>query len=395
MKARPLRVASFTYSTKPRGGVSHTLSLAEHLQQLGHEVHVFALGKQESGFFRPTSATYTLIPAEAGAEDESLDARVLRYIQTYYQYLRQHPADAFDIYHSQDCISANALWRLREDGYIPSFVRTIHHIDDFVSPALIKCQSDSLNRPDHRIVVSRTWQRTLKETYGLDSEVIYNGVDLERFGIATPDQKTAARTTLHLQDQLIFLSIGGIEPRKNAIRLLKAFVKVKQTLEELGLAAVLLFVGGETLLDYTDYREAFFRLLVDLPLTLDKDVFMIGVVDDDMIPKLYHAADVLTFPSVKEGWGLVVLEALASGLPVLSSDLPVFHEYLKDGVNALLIDPFSEAAIADGMLKLVSDPALRAKLAQGGLVTAEAFSWRQTAAAHAAFYADRLSVLEA
>lgn len=384
---KSLRVALFTYSTKPRGGVVHTLALAEHLQALGHAVHIYALGKDErSTFFRPTSAPFTLIPAAAPRDDEPLDERIQRYIQTYYEFLTRYQPGPFDLYHAQDCISANALWRLREDRVIPWFVRTIHHLDDFVSPVLIDCQNHSIYRPDFRLVVSRIWQERLAQEFGMESTVIHNGVELSRFQPASQVVRAAARAKLGLAEQWVFLNIGGVEPRKNSLRLLRAFQTVRQALAAQGQAAVLLLAGGDTLLDYAPYRAEFFQALAESDLQVDRDIFLLGVAPDDLIPVLYQAADGLAFPSVKEGWGLVALEAMAAGVPVLASDLPVFREYLRSEENALLVDPLDEAAIAAGMLRLVQDEPLRRRLAAAGPATAKMFSWAATAQAHADYY---------
>lgn len=382
-----LRIAIFTYSTKPRGGVVHTLALAEHLQELGHEVHIFALGKDQGDFFRPTSVPFTLIPIEfIPLDQETLDDRIERYIQTYYQYLLKYPPDAFDIYHAQDCVSANALWRLREERAISGFVRTVHHVDDFVSPSLIECQNNSIQRPNHCIVVSRYWQERLVNEYQVNSTVIYNGVNLGRFHPATPAERAEARSQLGLGNQFVFLNIGGIEPRKNSVRLLQAFQSVQPELTAQSVTPIVYLVGGETLLDYSPYRNEFFEVLEQSDLQIDKDVYLPGVVSDEQIPLLYRAADVLVFPSVKEGWGLVVLEAMASGVPVLTSDLPVFHEYLRSEENALLVDPTSVEAIATAMRRLANDGQLRQRLAVTGPITAEKFSWQKTAKGHSNFY---------
>lgn len=381
-----LRIALFTYSTKPRGGVIHTLSLAEHLQALGHEVHIFALGKDQSGFFRPTTAPYSLVPFGVLPDDIELDERIQRYIQSYYDFLMADQSAPFDIYHVQDCVSANAVWRVREAGRLPSFVRTIHHVDDFASPSLIQCQKDSIYRPNHRIVVSHYWQERLRDEFGVESAVIHNGVDLRRYQPPTAAQRAAARAQFGLTDEFAFLNIGGIEPRKNTVRLLQAYNQIKPKLEAKGRRSALLLAGGETLLDYTPFRQEFFALLEKSALQLDKDIRLLGIVADEQMPSLYQAADALTFPSVKEGWGLVVLEALASELPVLSSALPVFHEYLRSGENSLLIDPLDEGAIAEGMLRLAEDAGLRRGLALAGPRTAQQFSWEATARAHVECY---------
>ncbi|MGQ0604288.1 MAG: MSMEG_0565 family glycosyltransferase [Anaerolineales bacterium] len=383
---RPLHIALFTYSTKPRGGVVHTLALAEHLAARGHSVHIFALGKDKTGFFRPLAVRHTTIPYVHPPDDMNLDDKILDYIQTYYEHLSRAEAEQFDIYHAQDCVSANALWRLREDGKLPWFIRTIHHIDDFVTPTLIKCQNDSFVRPDHCFTVSGYWQQRLRDEVGVECAVIYNGVDLTRYCPPQNGQREAARQRFGVGDELVFLNIGGIEPRKNTIGILNAFEHVHQRLKQAGRRSVLWLAGGETLLDYTPYRAEFFELLARSPLKTDTDIRLMGIVPDADLPALYHAADVLAFPSVKEGWGLVVLEAQASGLPVLASDTATFREYLRDGENALLVNPLDEAAIADRLLRLVTDEPLRDRLVQGGYPTATAYSWANTAIAHEQHY---------
>src|SRR5919199_3483708 len=132
-----LRIALFTYSTKPRGGVIHTLALADHLQELGHAVHIFALGKDQTGFFRQTTVPFTLIPIGVLPDDIALDERITRYIQSYYDFLIAHQSEPFDIYHAQDCVSANALWRGGAGGGSPPLFRAGPHVYDFFSPSLV------------------------------------------------------------------------------------------------------------------------------------------------------------------------------------------------------------------------------------------------------------------
>ena len=111
MPDRPLRVGLFTYSTRARGGVVHSLQLAEALQGLGHDVRLFALEKPgRSGFYRPIRVPATFIPV-AEVPDESVDDKVPRYIQAYVEFLRDDlgPGNGWDIYHAEDCISGNAL----------------------------------------------------------------------------------------------------------------------------------------------------------------------------------------------------------------------------------------------------------------------------------------------
>jgi glycosyltransferase involved in cell wall biosynthesis len=88
---------------------------------------------------------------------------------------------------------------------------------------------------------------------------------------------------------------------------------------------------------------------------------------------------------------LVVLEALASGLPVLASDLPTFREYLCDGENALLVNPTDEDALTEGLYQLATDDRLRDTLVQGGFPIAKKYCWQNTAIAHEHYYQEWLS----
>ena len=122
-----------------------------------------------------------------------------------------------------------------------------------------------------------------------------------------------------------------------------------------------------------------------------RDRLLLDTVEDEQIPELYHAADGLLFPSVKEGWGLVVLEALASGLPVLTSDISVFKEYLRHEENAFMVNAEDDSSIAFGIEKLAVDLPLKQRLVSFGPKTAELYSWENTAKAHLEYYYDVLS----
>ena len=98
-----------------------------------------------------------------------------------------------------------------------------------------------------------------------------------------------------------------------------------------------------------------------------------GPIDNDELLAHYRAADVLTFPSLKKGWGLTVLEAQAAGTPVVASDLPVMREYLVHERNALLVPPEDPDAIAGALVRAVADRALAATLRQNGLETARRY----------------------
>ena len=389
---KSLKVALFTYSTKPRGGVVHTLNLAEELARLNHKVHIYALTTGE-GFFRQVNVPYTLIPSTV-VENETIDDKVGRYIRIYTEYLSSINLN-YDIYHAEDCISANALYELRRMGLIDFFLRTVHHVDDFTSRSLIDCQLKSIIEPEYIIVVSRYWERQLRNHYSLNPTMINNGVDLEKFRIRKEDgSKEKAKERFSVNGCKVMLSIGGIEPRKNTLSILKAYSIAKPYFKSQGERLVWLIGGGETLFDYRDYRDEFFsgiktlglKLDIHEPHSSDGDIFILGAIPHDSINELYRASDVLVFPSVKEGWGLVVLEAMASGVPVVSSNIEPMTEYLIDGENSILVSPMDYETLSRKIIRVLEETDLRNKLIRNGRKTSEAYSWRNTALRHSEFY---------
>src|SRR5205085_12496712 len=127
--------------------------------------------------------------------------------------------------------------------------------------------------------------------------------------------------------------------------------------------------------------------LAEFGLVEGRDVLVLGTVSEADLGAWYRAADAFAFPSVKEGFGLVVLEALAAGLPVVASDIPVFAEYLEDGRSALLVPPGDAGALGGALDRLAGDPALRRRLAAGGRPLLDRSTWAAAAHAHRHLYA--------
>ncbi len=378
------KIALLTYSTKPRGGVAHTLSLAESLVELDQEVHVYALAIGNE-FFRKVDIPHTLIPCP-DIEYSSMDEKVTSYIEIYTDYLKS-VANEYDIFHAEDCISANALLNLRDFGLIDHYVRTIHHIDDFTSKCLIECQLKSIVEPDYVIAVSKFWERELRQKYSLNPTVINNGVTLKNFA-NTDDTETKeiAKKRFNVNGAKVILSIGGIEPRKNTITTLRAFSIARSELKTKGEKLIWLIGGGETLFDYRDYREEFFSEVENLGLELDNDIFVLGSVPEDRMRSLYNSADVFVFPSIKEGWGLVVLEAMAASVPIIASNIEPMTEYLIDEENALLISPMDYDDLAQKIMILLDNQDLQAHFVKKGLNTAKMYSWENAARKHIDYY---------
>jgi glycosyltransferase-like protein len=376
------RVALVTYSTKPRGGVVHTLSLTEALLARGTSVRVIALGDPAEGFFRDLPAPHHIVAAPPRAD--TLEERVADSIDALERGLAAI-ADGVDIMHTQDCIAARAAVRLRDAGAPITVVRTVHHVDDFTTAALIECQRRSILEPDLLIVPSQDWRRQLREDFGVDAQVVYNGVDAARFGPIDPVRRDALRRESGTADRFVFLAVGGVEPRKGTVFLFEALAMLMAD-RDLDPPPALVILGGHSFQDYIEYRDKALARLDGLGLERGRDVIQLGTVTDEEVHDWYRSADALAFPSVKEGWGLAVLEAMSADLPVVASDIAVLQEYLTDGGNAVLTAVGDPASLAGGMRALMTDPGLRQRVVTGGRLVVPRFTWDRAARAHERIY---------
>jgi glycosyltransferase-like protein len=369
------RIAIFTHSTNPRGGVVHALELADALARAGHEIAVHAPDVSGSGFFRATAARQVSIPA--GPAPKSLADMVAQRIDEIAAHIWGMD-QTYDVYHAQDSISANALADSVRDGVIQNFVRTVHHVDEFADARLARWQERGILAAEACFCVSRLWQDFLRQAFSVHAQIVPNGVCLRRFSPIPQARDEVLRAELGLGGGEIFLAVGGIEARKNTLQILRAFARCLATHP----AARLIIAGGASLLDHSAYQRQFHAEV--LASGIADRVVLTGPVKDADMPSLYRLANALVFPSIKEGFGLVVLEALASATPVVTSRIPPFTEYLSDS-DCHFTDPHDEAAIADAMLAALT-PAARRKAALARDKIAAAMSWEISARRHLALY---------
>ena len=178
------------------------------------------------------------------------------------------------------------------------------------------------------------------------------------------------------------LAVGGIEPRKGSLDLLEAMALLRRPLPDVRLVVA----GGETLFDYRDYRAAFEQRASELGI----GPVILGPVRHEELPALVAAASAFAFPSIKEGFGLAAMEALAAGVPVVTRDLPVLREVFG-GTVAYADDPAGLAAGLEAAVRGSSrDRSGRAEEDRrgAGRRLAAAHSWDGAAAAHLEFYRD-------
>ncbi|GGL02220.1 MSMEG_0565 family glycosyltransferase [Nocardia jinanensis] len=363
-----MRIALLTYSTKPRGGVVHTLNLAEALAALGESVTVWTLGRGgDAAFFRPVDPAVTVrVVPFASTDGEPVGHRILRSIDV----LRAaFTPGHYDIVHAQDCLSANAAGPC---------LRTVHHLDTFTTPELARCHERAIVEPYGLVCVSEAVAGEIRAGWGLRASVIPNGVEYDRFAHAAGNTAGAADARSAWQRRLgrYVLAVGGIEPRKGSIDLLEAFALFRR--EEPRLRLV--FAGGETLFDYRDYRLHFDARAAELGIRPT----VLPTVAHTELPALMAGAAAVPFFSTKEGFGLAAMEALAAGVPVVARDLPVLREVFGDAVRYAT----TPAEMAAGLARaLHPDPH---RITYGAALAAR-FDWERAALAHRACYQHHLS----
>ncbi|MBB3642144.1 MSMEG_0565 family glycosyltransferase [Variovorax atrisoli] len=391
MSDRPLRIALLTHSVNPRGGVVHTLELAAALHEAGHAVTVLAPAAPGQRLFRQPPCAVELVPVQTTPRDtvEMVRSR----IEAFVQHLRGMLArERFDVLHTHDSIGGNALARLHDAGDIDGFVRTVHHLDSFDVPQLTQWQHTAFARASQVLCVSRLWREHLASEYGIAAHEVPNGVDTARFSPKARSSDAALAQRLGIRRGApVVLALGGVEERKNTARLLSAFALLRVAHPQ----AQLVVAGGASLLDHTAYALRFRALMQELGFDDDpaQPVRLTGPLPDEDIPSLYRLADVVAMPSLREGFGLVVLEALASSVPVVASRIAPFTEYLAED-DVSWADPSDAGAIAAALRHALSTRDAQ-RIARSASRLSGRFSWQASAERHAALYRAAIQETEA
>lgn len=237
----------------------------------------------------------------------------------------------------------------------------------------------SARRADHILADSAATKADLIALYGITESkitVLYSGVSEAFKPIHDSAFQSAVRAKYGIGESPYVLSVGTVQPRKNYERLMQAFAALPSRWADLKLV----IVGGRGWLESPIYAQA---------RALGERVLFTGFADESDLPALYSGALCLAFPSLYEGFGLPVLEGMACGVPVLTSNVSSLPEVAGDA--ALMIDPHSVEAIRAGLITLLEeDSAERAARIERGYAQAKRFTWGAAAQQLKALY-ERLS----
>jgi glycosyltransferase involved in cell wall biosynthesis len=230
---------------------------------------------------------------------------------------------------------------------------------------------DSVRRAARILVPSESTKRDLVDLYPVEPErvtVTHLGVDAEVFRAPADEAVGRIRGRFGI-DRPYFLYVGGIEPRKNLPRLVQAFAGLPED--------VALVIAGASVHWNPEGWNLLRPSLEALPPDVRRRVILTGYVTEAQKVALLGGAVALVYPSLYEGFGLPVAEALACGAPVVTSNVSALPEVVGDA--ALLVDPDDPEALRDGMRRVLEDEGLRRRLADAGPLRAASFTWEDTA----------------
>jgi glycosyltransferase involved in cell wall biosynthesis len=292
-------------------------------------------------------------------------------------------------------------YSLREQIHVPWVLRRerpdVYHAPHYVLPPAVQCRSvvtihdcihlmfpqylpnraayayartamwAAARRSDRILTVSEASKRDILQLFNVKPEkivVVYNAID-EHFSAAPSEDHVRRIRERYQLDHKFVLYVGNIKPHKNLVRLIEAFSQLRRSHDDLKLLII-----GDEISKLPALRRAVHRH------KLHKHVRFLGYLKDDTLTVLYRLASVFVFPSLYEGFGLPPLEAMASGTPVVTSNVSSLPEVTGDA--AVLVDPYDVDSIANGMRRVLDDPQFAEELRLKGIKRAREFSWERS-----------------
>lgn len=291
-------------------------------------------------------------------------------------YLRKN---SVDVYHTQYILPF----------FVPRRTRLVTHIHDIsfnFYPQFIKWADLfflkilipwSIRRADKIVAVSEAAKKEIAGYYKVPEdkiEFIYNSIGDNFKKEFSAEEQEKVRMKYNLPEKYI-LYVGTLQPRKNVSMLIETFARLREKLPE----HKLVLVGQKSGHNYDrKIDEAIAKN------NLQKDVVFLGYVDASDLPGIYKSAEMFVFPSLYEGFGIPLLEAMASGVPVAASDLPVFREVA--GKAAEYFIPTALDELEKVVYNISINPELRASLINSGNARINFFSWEKSAEKMLAVY---------
>lgn len=357
-------IASDNYYPRPGGISEHIHHVAKELRKLGHNVKILTTrhGTSKStedviriGIALPFFSNWSFTRLAIGI---NVRGKVKRFMKN----------NKFDIVHVHGLTPFMPLYALRYSD--AKNVATFHvAFETFglytLFRNLLKNYHQTIDAP---VAVSKVAEKSMQMYFPGEYRIIPNGIDIERFN---PNVEPFDE----LKDGFNILFVGRLEPRKGLIFLAEAFPKVLKEAKD----ARLVIVGSGNI-----------KALI--PPWMRKHVYVVPYATPEDLPRYYVSADVYVSPAIgMESFGIVLLEAMASGKPVIASDIPGYRCAMKEGEGGMFVPPQDPNSIARAILELYNNPDLRKELGIKGRRHATLYSWDKVAKQLEALYNELLS----
>lgn len=378
-----MKIAFITFQYPPfvQGGAgTYAYNLTKELARLGHEVHV-------------------ITPRVAGCDKESVEEGLfvhrlsfvnkpfLAAASFWFSLRKEFPslerrARGFDIVHSNGPVDLS----LSQKVVSSPRVITLHHLTrttlKVLKPSLFSRVKNlrgeigivpfierlCMKRADRIAADSEFTKRDIVKTYGIPEtsvEIIYLGVRPEEYTFSG-EEKRKARTALGINSQPMILFVGKLVPRKGVDVLLRALPKVLKEVE-----VKLVLVGSGNQRDYQHLAQA---------LGISDKIRFLGRVPGDTLRLLFSSCDLFVLPSRLEGFGAVIVEAMAAGKPVVATAVSSIPEIIESGKNGILVEGNNEGELASAIVKILSDKSLARAIEKNNIKKVrERFSWEAAA----------------
>ena len=357
--------------TWPGGVTAHISQLGNQLVVMGHEVKIlapFSPSRLENPGLNFVPLGRSLpIPTGGSIARISLSAWLYRKVRSL---LRQ---ERFDVIHLHEPLTPYlplAVLQCSESVNVGTF-HAFHgntRMYRWSSPLLQRW----FKRLDGRIAVSGAALSHVERFFPHDYTIIPNGVDLGFFAA------DAAPVPELRDDKINILFVGRLEKRKGLRYLLDAYGRLKWDFPN----TRLIIVGPGNPDRYCH------RILAERSL---QDVVFAGAVDYAMLPRYYRTADIFCSPATgKESFGIVLLEAMAAGKPIVASDIEGYSSVVSDDEQGVLVPPRDGEALAEGLARLIRSRRLRQRMGAKGRDTVNAYGWKTVALRVVDFYRDTI-----
>ncbi len=352
---------SDAYYPFPGGVTEHMHHLSVALRRRGHTVHILTAGYQDApeheedifrvGKIRIVKGNLTQLTITPITPDVA--KRVKKIVRSGYDIVHTHGPYAPNLPFLAARASLSGTLATHHTDFAGF---NWHRLGRFVFRNVAK-------RVHLNICVSKVALNAIQPWFpGLRYVIIPNGVDTHRF---RPDVPEIPELKAISGPKILY--VGRMEDRKGFPHLLEAFKLVKKALPD----AVLVACGKGPNLEM--YKAS-------VPKELRKSVLFVGFVPTEQLASYYAGADVYTSPAVGgETFGIVLIEAMASGTPVVANALDGYAQVINHGQNGLLVDVHDPQAYAQALIRVLEDRALRDKLVEAGLASADGYSWDRVA----------------